>query len=119
LTFFLYFCSPNADGGDAIAYPMIPWEIHSVADLPSYALTEVVDTLTGALLIEVQPDGSVSGQQRFVLDGLSILDLDIQANKMVSCAGSSGFSLKWQVWPRDIKLRPNAFTSDWFDLTDR
>jgi hypothetical protein len=38
---------------------------------------------------------------------------------MVSCAGSSGFSLKWQVWPRDIKLRPNAFTSDWFDLTDR
>jgi hypothetical protein len=98
---------------------MIPWEIHSVADLPSYTLTEVVDTLTGALLIEVQPDGSVSGQQRFVLDGLSILDLDIQANKMVSCTGSSGFSFRWQVWPRDIKLRPNAFTSDWFDLTDR
>jgi hypothetical protein len=98
---------------------MIPWEIHHVSDLPSYALTEVMDTLTGALLIKFQPNGAVSGQQRFILDGLSILDLDIQANKMVSCAGSSVFSLKWQVWPCDIKLRPNAYTSERFDLTDR
>jgi hypothetical protein len=58
----------------------------------------------------VQPDGAVAGQHRFVLDGLRILDIDLQANKMVSCGGSSGFSLRWQIWPRDVKLRPNTYT---------
>jgi hypothetical protein len=47
------------------------------------------------------------------------MDMDIQANKMVSAGGSSGYRLKWQIWLRDIKLRPNSYTSDWMDLTDR
>jgi hypothetical protein len=98
---------------------VVPWEIYDLADLPMYGLENMVDQLTGALLLEVQPDGSVAGQHRFILDGLCILDMDLQANKMVSASGSSGFSLKWQVWPRDVKLRPNSYTSDWVDLTDR
>jgi hypothetical protein len=78
---------------------MVLWEIHHMAALPLYALVEVVDALMVAFLIEVQPDGAISGQKRFVLDGLAILVLELQANKMVSCGGSSGFTLKWQVWP--------------------
>jgi hypothetical protein len=98
---------------------MVPWEIFDLADLPTYGPVNVVDQLTGALLLEVQPDGYVAGQHRFVLDGLAILEADLPANKMVSAGGSSGFKLRWTIWPRDVKLRPNTYTSDWVDLTDR
>jgi hypothetical protein len=98
---------------------VVPWEIFDLADLHTFGLENVVDQLTGALLLEVQPDGSVAGQHRFIRGGLSTLDIDVQANKMVSAGGSSGYRLKWQIWPRDVKLRPNCYTSDWRDLADR
>jgi hypothetical protein len=114
-----YTYSPAQEDDGTTPYPVVPWEIFDLADLPTFGLEDVVDQLTGALLLEVQPDGSVAGQHRFILDGLSILDIDVQANKMVSAGGSSGYRLKWQIWPRDIKLRPNSYTSNWMDLADR
>jgi hypothetical protein len=116
---FFYTYSPVQEDDGTTPYPVVPWEIFDLADLPTFGLENVVDQLTGALLLEVQPDGSVAGQHRFILGGLSILDIDVQANKMVSAGGSSGYRLKWQIWPRDVKLRPNCYTSDWMDLADR
>jgi hypothetical protein len=81
--------SPAQEDHGTTPYPVVPWEIYDLADLPTYGLENVVDQLMGALLLEVQPGGSVACQHRFVLDGLRILDMDIQANKMVSAGGSS------------------------------
>jgi hypothetical protein len=64
----------------------------------------------------VQPDGRISGEWRFILGGSAILDIEMAANKMVSC---SGYTFQWQLWPQDIKLHPNTLSSEWFDLTDR
>jgi hypothetical protein len=111
--------SPVQEDDGTTPYPVVPWEIFDLGDLPTFVLDNVVDQLTGALLLEVQPDGSVAGQHRFILGGLSILDIDVPANRMASASGSSGYRLKWQVWPRDVQLRPNSYTSVWMDLADR
>jgi hypothetical protein len=54
-----------------------------------------------------------------VLSGNAILNIEMAANQMVSVGSSSGFTFQWQLWPRDIRLRPNTLSSEWFDLTDR
>jgi hypothetical protein len=79
----------------------------------------VTSALEGALLLEVQPDGRISGEWGFVLGGNAILNIETAANQMVSAGGSSGYVFQWQLWPRDIRLRPNTLSSEWFDLTDR
>jgi hypothetical protein len=50
---------------------------------------------------------------------MAILAIEMAANKMVTCGGSSGYIFQWQLWPQDIRLRPNTLSSEWFDLTGR
>jgi hypothetical protein len=111
--------SESSEVADRPLYPPPQWEVNPLDILPTYRLANETSPLEGALLLEVQPDGRISGEWRFVHGGSAILSIEVVANQMVSAGGSSGFTFQWQLWPRDIKLRPNTLSSEWFDLTDR
>jgi hypothetical protein len=116
---YLFSYSESSDVTDRPVYPPPQWEVNPLDVLPTYRLAHETSPLEGALLLEVQPDGRISGEWRFVLGGSAILDIEVAASQMVSAGGASGYTFQWQLWPRDVKLRPNTLSSEWFDLTDR
>jgi hypothetical protein len=61
----------------------------------------------------------VGDQDRFVLGGTSKLDVVLPASAVLQCGGASKFKLNWQLWPKNILLRPNSMTTVWMDVMDR
>jgi hypothetical protein len=101
------------------AYPPEEWEINRTEDLASYAITEPVERLEGALLLSVSRDGTIAGPSRFIVGGLQTLEIDLPANEFLICGGSSGYRLAWQTRPQEIAIRANSTTSGWYDIADR
>jgi hypothetical protein len=101
------------------SYPPEEWEINRTEDLASYAITEPVERLEGALLLSVARDGTIAGPSRFIVGGLDTLQIELNASEFLICGGASGYKLAWQTRPQDIAIRANSTTSGWYDITDR
>jgi hypothetical protein len=99
LPYLFLISSESSDVTDRPPYPPPQWEVNPLDVLPTNRLANEMLPLEGALLLEVQPDGRISGAWRFVLGGNAILNIEVAANQMVSVGGSSGFTFQWQLWP--------------------
>ncbi len=73
-------------------------------------------THTVELLARVRDTGRVMGDTRLVLGGTDILEVNIRIQDAIPSPRLAGWRLKYQVWPRDITLRPNMSSSAWMDL---
>jgi len=73
-------------------------------------------THTVELLARVRDTGRVMGDTRLVLGGTDILEVNVRIQDAIPSPRLAGWRLKYQVWPRDITLRPNMSSSAWMDL---
>jgi hypothetical protein len=105
--------------GDLVPYPPKEWEIYPSEQIATHVLEEADQALQGEFLLTIERSGDVGGQYRFVLGGTSKLDVVLPASAVLQCGGASKFKLNWQLWPKNILLRPNSMTTVWMDIMDR
>jgi hypothetical protein len=105
--------------GDLVPYPPKEWEIYPSEQLATHVLENADHALQGELLLNLERSGDVGGQFRFVLGGTSKLYVVLPASAVLQCGGASKFKLNWQLWPKNILLRPNSMTTVWMDFMDR
>jgi hypothetical protein len=90
-------------------------------DAESFLAAEARDPggLGMELLSQIRGNGRVMDHSRVVLGGSQLLEADIRTGDVCHGFGSlSETKLKFQYWPRDIKIRRNMSTSDWSDVWD-
>jgi hypothetical protein len=95
-------------------YPFQHWDHYG-----TYMPPEPAAGLGGALLIHVDEAAHISGPFRLALAGQEMLVAEFPAKECLALGGSADFMLRMEVMPRDIIIRENMITSDWFDLEDR
>jgi hypothetical protein len=71
------------------------------------------------VLIHVDEAAHISGPFRLVLAGQEMLVAEFPAKECLAMGGSADFMLRMEIMPRDVIIRENMITSDWFDLEDR
>jgi len=77
------------------------------------------DELTGQILLNVNSQGVLHGNFRFVLGGSSTLGVNLKLKNVIQSEAAKDFYIKLEIDPKDIQFRVNSLTTDWFDLQER
>ena len=55
---------------------------------------------------------------RLAVGGTQLLENSFVTSELCANQAIPDMTIKWDVWPRDVKIRRNMSTSEWFDLTE-
>jgi hypothetical protein len=100
-------------------YPPEEFDIRAAAGYGQFSVAEPAAPLVGAVLIHVDEGAKVHGGYKMVLGGTELIQVDLPLKEVLFLGGSDNYRPVWELWPRDLKLRENMLTSDWFDLDER
>lgn len=95
-------------------FPPTGWEVVDARDFET-ATPRTTGEAVMELLAQVRPGGRVADHWRIALGGGRILEADIGLASLCRSSTLSPYKLKFQCWPRDVKIRRNMTTSAWFD----
>jgi hypothetical protein len=102
-----------------VSYPPDEFDIRRAADYGSFGLHEAASPLAAAVLVHVDEAAKIFGGYKIVLGGTETLKLDVPAKEVLFMGESENYRIQMEVWPRDIHIRENMMSSDWFDLVER
>jgi hypothetical protein len=91
------------------------WEVFEMEEF-STAGPRVCSDLGMELLMQARPNGRMLDHYRITLGGSRILDINFQMAAVMSLPAAAKWSLRHQVWPKDIEIRRNMTTSCWVDI---
>jgi hypothetical protein len=100
-------------------YPPDDFDIRKASDYSNFAMSEAASPLAASVLIHVDEEAKICGNYRIVLGGSVTLKVDVPAKEAIFMGGSDNYRLLLEVWPRDIRIRENMMSSEWFDLEER
>jgi hypothetical protein len=95
-------------------FPPTGWEIFE-AKLFESAAPRIAGDLVMDMMVQVRPNGRCLDHWRIGIGGSKILEADFRLTDICRSTRVSPFKLKFQSWPRDVKLRRNMTTSKWYD----
>jgi hypothetical protein len=72
-----------------------------------------------ALLMHIDEAARISGPFLISLSGSAPLRVEFPAQKAVAMVGVDAYKLVAEVPPKDIIIRDNMLTSEWWDLDER
>jgi hypothetical protein len=100
-------------------YPPADFILEPWADYGTY-LAPVPESGVGmALLMHIDEEARISGPFRISLSGSAPLHVEFPAQKAVAMGGADAYKLVAEILPKDIVIRPNMITSEWWDLDER
>ena len=70
------------------------------------------------LMAQVRPNGRIMDHFRLAVGGTQLLENSFITSELCANQAIPDMTIKWDVWPRDVKIRRNMSTSEWFDLTE-
>jgi hypothetical protein len=100
-------------------YPPDEFDIRPAAAYGQYSIAEPTSPLVAAVLVHVDEGAKIYGGYKLVLGGTELLKVDLPLKEVLFMGGSDNYRLVWELWPRDLKIRDNMLTSDWFNLDER
>ncbi len=99
-----------------------PWEVHpkQLFRIFNNTFDDPVKrrSLTGALLILVNNNGTATDNFHFKLYGDEAVDCQFPSEDIFAHEALQGFTLSTDSRPEDISLRTNSFSSKWIDIID-
>jgi hypothetical protein len=102
-----------------VNYPPDEFDIRRAAEYGNFSLLDVTSPLAAAVLVHVDEAAKIFGGYKIVLGGTETLKLDVPAKEVLFMGESESYRIRMEMWPRDIRIRENMMTSDWFDLMER
>jgi hypothetical protein len=100
-------------------YPPDDFDIRKASDYGNFAMPETSSPVAASVLIHVDEEAKVCGNYRISLGGSETLKVDVPAKDVIFMGGSDNYRFLLEVWPRDVRIRENMMSSDWFDLEER
>ena len=100
-------------------YPPEDWVIKPEDEFGSYMAPDNDTQLTAEVLLQVSRTAMIDGCYKIKLGGSEILSATILAKDVLIMGGAASFILTIERWPRDIAVKVNTMTSDWFDVEER
>jgi hypothetical protein len=93
------------------------WRVDNLGDfyVAIATLATSGDKVATELLAQLRPNGQVLDNFKFVVNVTQILDTELDFERLLPSAPLKGYQLRYQYWPRDITIRWNLTTSNWFD----
>ena len=70
------------------------------------------------LRAQVRPNGQIMDHFQLAVGGTQLLENSFVTSELYANQAIPDMTIKWDVWPRDVKIRRNMSTSEWFDLTE-
>lgn len=71
------------------------------------------------LMVQARATGRLMDHHRVTLGGTVILTANFSTTIVYQIPDLPNLNLKLAIWPREIKIRRNMTTSEWFDLTNQ
>ena len=100
-------------------YPPDEWRILPEDGFATHVIENAEQALTADVLLQVGRSAKLEGCFKIQLGGSEILHADFPAKNALVMGGAASFKLVLERWPRDINIRVNTTTSEWFDLEER
>ena len=69
-------------------------------------------------MAQVRPNGRIMDHFRIAVGGTQLLENTFVTGEIYANQAIPDMTIKWDVWLRDVKIRRNMSTSEWFDLTE-
>ena len=98
-------------------FPPPNWDIFPGAEFEN-AMPRNPGNLGAEVMAQVRPNGRILDHIRIALDGSEQINLTANISTILPIDGLPEWKLVYNTWPRDILMRRNMTTSDWFDLRE-
>ena len=93
------------------------WDIFPGAEFEN-AMPRNPGNMGAEVMAQVRPNGRILDHIRIALDGSEQINLTANISTILPIDGLPEWKLVYNTWPRDILMRQNMTTSDWFDLRE-
>ena len=70
------------------------------------------------LRAQVRPNGQIMDHFRLAVGGTQLLENSFITSELYANQAILDMTIKWDVWPRDVKIRRNLSMLEWLDLTE-
>jgi len=90
------------------------WEIFNTEDFET-AAPRVAGDAVMELMAQIRPNGRVMDHWRVAIGGAKILEADFRLSTICKSSVLSPYKLRFQTWPKDIRIRRNMNSSTWTD----
>ena len=80
------------------------------------ATPRITGEVTMELCAQLRPSGRILDHFRVALGGSRILEFEADLGQLIPVHQFKNWRVKGQMWPRDINIRPNVFSTGWVDL---
>ena len=104
---------------ETMRYPPEEWGIRSEEMFGSHEASDTELPLIADVLVQVNRAAKLDGCYKIVLGGSGMLSVTLQAKDVLVMGGAAAFTLTLERWPRDVVIKINMTTSDWFDVEER
>ena len=95
-------------------FPPTGWEIFPHTDFEIAAPRLAGDTVM-EMMAQVRPNGRCVDNWRIAIGGSKILEADFRLKEICRSTSINPFKLRFQAWPKDVKIRRNMTSSAWYD----
>jgi len=98
-------------------FPPEEWDIFPAED---FELAEPRDpgTCGVEVMVQIRNNGRIMDHFRLAVGGSAMLEVAIKLKQVIEHNEIPDITANLKIWPRDVKIRRNMTTSDWFDLMD-
>jgi len=95
-------------------FPPTGWEIFGAEDFET-AAPRVAGDAVMELMAQIRPNGRVMDHWRVAIGGAKILEADFRLASICKSSVVSPYKLRFQTWPKDIRIRRNMTSTTWTD----
>jgi hypothetical protein len=95
-------------------FPPTGWEIMEAREFET-AQPRIDGEAVMEMMAQIRPTGRVADHWRIALGGSKILEADIGLANICRSPLMTPYKLKFQAWPKDVKIRRNMTSSAWYD----
>ena len=110
----MFFCTTSSLSCFNMEFPPAGWEIFPATEFET-AAPRVAGDHVMELMAQIRPNGRCVDNWRIAIGGGKILEADIRLKAICKSSAINPYKLRFQAWPRDIKIRRNMTTSRWLD----
>ena len=68
------------------------------------------------LLAQLRGTGRILDACRLVIGGTEVIQVDIDLQEVIPVDAFKNWRVRYQIWPRDIRIRLNQASGDWLDI---
>jgi len=98
-------------------FPPEEWDIFPTED---FELAEPRDPgeCGAEVMVQIRNNGRIMDHFRLAIGGSAMIEVAIKLRQVIEHNDIPDLTANLKIWPRDVKIRRNMTTSNWFDLLD-